>query len=81
ANQLYRNNTVARSYPGVILPTGPWQAAYNYEPQLDLERFGLTLQSRFDVGSFGIETATSYQNGEIYQQQDRDSTNINLGLG
>lgn len=80
-NQLFQNNTVARSYPGVILPTGPWQAAYNYAPELNLERFGITLQSRFDVGSFGIETATSYQDGEIYQRQDRDSSNIDLGLG
>ncbi|RIA44331.1 iron complex outermembrane receptor protein [Hephaestia caeni] len=81
ANQIYQNNTVARSYPGVILPTGPWQAAYNYDPQLNLERFGITLQSRLDIGAIRVETASSYQNGEIYQQQDRDSTNINLGLG
>ncbi len=80
-NQLYQNNTVARAYPGVILPTGPWQSALNYPPELNMERFGVTLQSRFDLGPVGIETATSYQNGEIYQQQDRDSTNIDLGLG
>lgn len=80
-NQPFENNTIGAQFPNVILPTGPWQASLNYDPVLDMEKYSVSFQSKFDLGAINLETTSSYQHGEIGQAQDRDSSNIDIGVG
>ncbi|MDF0546514.1 TonB-dependent receptor [Sphingobium sp. H39-3-25] len=79
ANQLYGNNTIGIRYPGVILPTGPWQATLATIPFLNTSKYNFALQSKFDLGAVNLETTSSYQHGRVNQRQDSASSNINLG--
>lgn len=80
ANQLFMNDTAGAQYPGVILPTGPWQSSLTNVPYLNYRRYNLALQTHFDLGSMNLETTTGYLDATVHQRQDSDSSNINLGL-
>jgi len=79
SSQPYKNNTAARTLPGVALPTGPWESSLSFEPRNNYERYSLSLRTQFDLGTVNFETSTGYQKATIYQDADTDSTNIYLG--
>jgi len=85
AYQPYENNTIARNDPGVILPTGPWQASVKTEapgdsrPYLNLRRYNLAIHTRLEFDAFNLETTTGYLDYDWYQRNDSDSSNIFYG--
>ena len=85
AFQPYENNTVGFGQPGVILPTGPWQASVqtnapgDTRPYIDLRRYNLALHTRFEFDAFNIETTSGYLDYDWYQRTDSDSSNIFFG--
>jgi len=85
AYQPYENNTIARNDPGVILPTGPWQASVKTEapgdsrPYLDLRRYNLAMHTRLEFNAFNLETTTGYLDYDWHQRNDSDSSNIFYG--
>lgn len=85
AYQPYENNTIARNDPGVILPTGPWQASVKTEapgdsrPYLDLRRYNLAMHTRLEFNAFNLETTTGYLDYDLHQRNDSDSSNIFYG--
>ena len=78
AVQPFENNTAGRTYPGVILPTGPWQASLTEEPALDAERYNVSLRTEFEFEGVDLETTTGYMDSTVYQLSDSDATNIFL---
>ena len=85
AFQPYENNTIAALDPGVILPTGPWQASVRTtapddgQPYIDLRRYNLALHTRLEFDAFNLETTTGYLDYDWYQRTDSDSSNIFYG--
>ena len=79
AVQPYGTNTAGRSFPGVILPSGPWQASLTERPYLDYERYNLSLRTQFDLGGVNLETTTGYMHSDVAQSTDSDASNILLG--
>lgn len=78
-NQPLDNDTAARSIPGVILPTRPYQVSTNELPVLRYKRYNIALRTAFDLGKVSFETSTGYMHTRNYQFSDSDSTNILLG--
>ncbi|MDB5699394.1 MAG: TonB-dependent receptor [Alphaproteobacteria bacterium] len=85
AFQPYENNTVGFGKPGVILPTGPWQASVRTQaagdtrPYINLKRYNLALHTRFEFDAFNLETTSGYLDYKWFQRTDSDSTNIFFG--
>ncbi|MGE3468389.1 MAG: TonB-dependent receptor [Pyrinomonadaceae bacterium] len=85
AYQPYENNTIARNDPGVILPTGPWQAAVKIQdpkdpaPYFNLRRYNLALHTRLEFEALNLETTTGYLDYDWYQRNDNDASNIFYG--
>lgn len=80
ALQPINGNTAGRRFPGVILPTGPWQSATDVKPVLNFERYNLALRTKFEFGDVNLETSTGYMHNATVQVTDSDSSNIRLGL-
>jgi len=78
APQTLRGNAFGKRFPGVILPTGAWQASLSYEPVLDLHRWNAALRTQFQFENFNLETTTGYLNLRWVQDTDLDATNIAL---
>jgi iron complex outermembrane receptor protein len=78
-NVLLDGNTQGRRYPGVILPTGPWQATLDRVPVSDYRRFNTTLRGSLDFGAVNLESTTAYNFSWAGQVSDQDSSNINIG--
>ncbi|UZW55358.1 TonB-dependent receptor [Sphingobium sp. JS3065] len=80
ALQPYNNtNTRGLSYPGVILPTGPWQASTNIPPRLDFHSLKFALKTELNFDGFNVETTGAYQDSVTDYTTDSDSSNIFLG--
>lgn len=80
ALQPYNNtNTRGFSFPGVILPTGPWQASTNIPPRLNFHHTQVALKTQFNFTGFDLETTGAYINSVTDYTTDSDSSNIFLG--
>jgi len=77
--QPFENDSAARSIPGVLLPTRPYQISTNGLPVLRYNRYNIALRTAFDLGGTSLETSTGYLHTRNYQFADSDSTNILLG--
>lgn len=71
--------TVARNFPSVLLPSGPWQGNFDVTPAADFERFNVSLRTDFDLGPVNLATTSAYQYSYALQHSDSDATNIPLG--
>lgn len=80
ATQPLGDNTAGRRFPGVILPTGPWQTAVDSLPQLDFRRYNLALRTKFELGAANLETTSGYMHNKTLQSTDSDASNILLGI-
>jgi len=76
--QPYKNNTAGRRFPGVIVPSKPWQFSTDVEPKVDLEHSGVSLRTRFEFQGFNLETTSAYLDNTLIQVGDTDSSNIPL---
>lgn len=72
-------NTAGRRFPGVILPTEPWQASLTDVPDLNLKRWNVALHTSLDLGSVVLDTTGGWMNLRWFQNTDSDATNIKLG--
>lgn len=72
-------NTVARRFPGAILPTGAWQASLTDVPRLDLRRWTFALHTKLELDDFNIETTSGFMNLRWNQITDSDASNLRLG--
>jgi iron complex outermembrane receptor protein len=80
ATQPLNDNTAGRRFPGVILPTGPWQASVDSLPQLDFRRYNVALRTKFEFGAMNLETTSGYMHNKTLQSTDSDASNILLGI-
>jgi iron complex outermembrane recepter protein len=80
ATQPLGDNTAGRRFPGVILPTGPWQTSVDSIPQLDFRRYNLALRTKFELGAVNLETTSGYMHNRTLQSTDSDASNILLGI-
>lgn len=80
ATQPLNDNTAGRRFPGVILPTGPWQTSVDSIPQLDFRRYNLALRTKFELGAVNLETTSGYMHNRTLQSTDSDASNILLGI-
>ncbi|MDB5698964.1 MAG: TonB-dependent receptor [Alphaproteobacteria bacterium] len=76
--QPYKNNTLGATFPGVILPTGPWQGSLTEDTVLDVRRYNASFQAQFEFEHFNLETTSGYSDLDFFQLGDSDSTNIFL---
>lgn len=80
ATQPFNNNTAGRRFPGVIVPTEPFQTSVDSIPILDFTRYNLALRTKFELGAVNLETTTGYMHNKTIQSTDSDSSNILLGI-
>ena len=78
AVQPYEGNTRGALFPGNILPTKPWEVALNIVPVITSKRHSLTLRTSFELGIANLETTSSYQSSNAYQESDSDASPIPL---
>jgi len=76
--QPYENNTAGRRFPGVIVPTEPWQNSTDTRSQLNIQRYSLALRTQFEFDGFNLETTTGWMDNKTVQNTDSDSSNITL---
>jgi len=79
APQPIDGNTLGRSFPGVILPRGPWETSLTRVPVLDLRRWTAALHVSVDLGTVNLESTSGFLNLRFYQETDSDASNIDIG--
>ena len=79
APQPIDGNTLGRSFPGVILPRGPWETSLTRVPVLDLRRWTAALHVSVDLGTVNLESTSGFLNLRWYQETDSDASNIDIG--
>lgn len=72
-------NTAGRRFPGVILPTGPWQASLTEIPLLNLKRWTFALHTKLELDGVTLETTSGFLNLRWNQTTDSDASNLRLG--
>lgn len=72
-------NTAGRRFPGVILPTGPWQASLTDVPLLNLRRWTFALHTKLELDGINLETTSGFLNLRWNQTTDSDASNLRLG--
>nr|ABM79778.1 hypothetical protein [Sphingobium yanoikuyae] len=72
-------NTAGRRFPGVILPTGPWQASLAEAPVLNLRRWTFALHTKLELVAVNLETTSGFLNLRWTQITDSDASNLRLG--
>lgn len=77
--QPLEGDTLGRAFPGVILPTGPWQASLTRVPVLNLKRWTAALHVKVDLGNVNLESTSGFLNLRWYQETDSDASNIDIG--
>jgi iron complex outermembrane receptor protein len=76
--QPYQDNTLGKQFPGVVLPTGPWQGSLTEDTRLDVRRYNAAFHTQFEFENFNLETTSGYSDLDFFQLGDSDSTNIFL---
>jgi iron complex outermembrane receptor protein len=77
--QPFDNRTQARSVPGTILPTQPYEAAVDILPVSSFKRWNASLAASLDLGSVRLEVTTGFNDSNIIQAADTDASPILLG--
>jgi iron complex outermembrane receptor protein len=74
--QPFKGDTSAAQSPGVILPTGPWEASTTIIPENNFKRYNVALKGQVEFDGFNVETTSAYLHSIVHQATDGDSTNI-----
>lgn len=66
-----------RNNPVVIMPTEPWQIAYNFKPTQNGRSSGTLLEVGYRGDKIDLASTTSYRTHDVHAIFDNDRTNAN----
>lgn len=65
-----------RNTAGAILPTKDYELAYNLRPNETNHTKGISLQARYTLPTFTLQSTTAYRTNSLYAVLDNDRTNL-----